>query len=135
MAVCLGKNQRLGHFFSARKQCREQIFLKCTDHGSYLAWVDDVPVKLSGNVMYILVQLFPSLGSGQTVPVFDQLLHQMRTIFGDLCFNEEDIFPHIHTVNNSLLPGIFTHDIFVEKSKGAVIRGGGQADNKSVKVG
>ena len=135
MAVRLCKNQCLRHFFSAWEQCSEQIFLKGTDDRAYLTWVDNVPVKLGWLVINILVQLFPSFGSGQTVTVFNQLFHQMSAVLAHLCFNEENILADIHTVNDSLFSRIFADDIFVEKRKGAVIRGGGQANDKRIKVG
>lgn len=45
----------------------------------------------------------------------------------------KNILAHVHAVNNSLLTGIFA-DVLVKKRKGAIVRRGGQANDKDVKV-
>ena len=135
MAVRLCKNQCLWHFFSAWEQCGEQIILKGTDDRAYLTWVDNVPVKLGWLIIHILVQLFPSFGSGQTVTVFNQLFHQMSAVFAHLCFNEKDILANVNAVNDSLFSWVLADNILVEKRKSTVIRGGGQANDKGIKIG
>ena len=82
---------------------------------------------------YILVHLLPSFLPGQAVPVFDLLFHDISAMLSHFCFDEENVLPHVDTVNDGLLPGILADNIFVEKGKGAFVWRGGQTDDKRIK--
>ena len=134
VAVRLGKDQRLGDFAPAGKQLGEQILPERADHRADLTGVDDVPVQLGGPVVHILVHLLPPLFPGKPVAVFDHLLHDVGAALGHLGLNEEDVLPHINSVDDGLLSGIFADYILVEEGKGALVRCGSQSNQESVKI-
>ena len=134
VAVSLGKNQRFGDLASAGKQDGVQVFPERPNHSPYLAGVDDIPVKAGGCIIYILVHLLPSFLPGQAVPVFDLLFHNVSAVLSYLGFDEEDVLPHVDSVNDGLLSGILADHILMEKGKGTFVRCGRQANDKCVKI-
>ena len=134
MAISLGKDQRLGDLVSTGEQSSIQVFLKRADHSPYLAGVHNIPIQPGWYIADILVHLLPALFAGQAVPIFDLLLDNVSAALSDLCFNQENVFPHIYAVNNCLFSGIFTDHILVEKGKGALVRRSGQTDDERIKI-
>ena len=59
----------------------------------------------------------------------------MSAVFAHLCFNEKDILANVNAVNDSLFSWVLADNILVEKRKSTVIRGGGQANDKGIKIG
>ena len=104
VAVRFGKNQCLRHFPAMREQLRKQILFERTDHGADLTGVDHVAVQPGRCIIEIFVHLLPAFGAGQTVAVFDLLLHDVRAVFGDFGFNEEHVLADIDAVDDGLLP-------------------------------
>ena len=56
-------------------------------------------------------------------------------IYAYFSLNEKDILANVNAVNDSLFSWVLADNILVEKRKSTVIRGGGQANDKGIKIG
>ena len=90
-----------------------------------LAWVDNVFIKLRRPVVYILVQLRPSLLTGQTIAVLYHLFEDSTALLANLRFDQENILANIDAINDGLFSGVFADDVLVKESEGALVRCGG----------
>ena len=125
MTVRLGKDQCFGNLFAPREQGSIQIILEGANDCADLAWVDNVFIKLRRPVVYILVQLRPSLLTGQTIAVLYHLFEDSTALLANLRFDQENILANIDAINDGLFSGVFADDVLVKESEGALVRCGG----------
>ena len=134
VTVALGKNQGLGHFPPPGKQGCIQVVPECPDHRADLAGIYNIPVKLGGAVVHVLVQLRPALLPGHAVAVLHHLLQNRAALPADLSLNQENILTDVDAIDDGLLPGILTDNVLVKVCQRPLVRGGGQANLESVEV-
>ena len=63
MAVSLGKYKGLWNFLAARKERGIKVILESADNCAYLAWINNIFIKLRRAVIHIFVKLRPTLFS------------------------------------------------------------------------
>ena len=134
MAVSLGKNKSFRNFFTAGEKLGKERVLKGFDYSSDLTGIDNIFIQFRGLVVHAFIQLLPAFFSGQAVAVLHLLFQDRTALLSDFGFDQENIFTDVHAVDDSLLTGIFTDNVFIEKGKGTLVRCGSQTDDKGVKV-
>lgn len=135
MAVGLGKDQSLGHFFAVWENPGFDSGLHGTDHLPDLARVDHRPIKTFARVDDVFIGFGPAPFAGLTVTVIDPFFRgEQRPLLRDLGLDLEHVVTDVDTVGHRLLVGVLGHDVFVEEAEGALVWRGGQADQGSIEV-
>jgi hypothetical protein len=83
----------------------------------------------------VFVGLGPAGAAGQLFAAVDLLAFpDDASFFGDAGFDAVDGTADVDPIDDGLLVAIFADDVFVEKGKGALVGGSGQADEEAVEV-
>ena len=134
MAVGLGEDEGLGHFFAAGEDGR-QVVAEGADDGADLVRVDDVAVELGGGVGGVFVLLFPAFFAGQALALFDLLLGgDDGALLGDAGVDEVNLVADIHAVGDGFFMAVVADDVLLEEAVGAVVGRRGEADQAGVEV-
>jgi len=133
VGVGLGEDEGFRNFLTVGKE-RGQGVAEGPDHSADLGGADDVAVELFGAVFLVLVFLFPAFGTGELFAFLDETFEDGSAALGDFGFDEEDFVADVHAIGDGLLVGVFRDDVLFEEGEGAVVRGGGEADEEGVEV-
>ncbi len=134
VAVGLGEDQRLGHFFAAGEDGR-QVVAEGADDGADLVRVDDVAVELGGGVGGVFVLLFPALFAGQAFALFNLLFGgDDGALLGDAGVDQVNLVADVHPVGDGFFMAVVADDILFEEAVGAVVGRGGEADQAGVEI-
>ena len=134
VAVGLGEDQCLRNFAAARKY-RRQLVAEGTDNRAYLIRVDEIAVKFPNAVGDIRILSLPAAAARQSLALLDLLIQlELAAVPGRLGLDDIDLVADIDAVGDRLLMAVFADHVLLEEPIGAVIRRGGQTDEKGVEV-
>lgn len=134
VAVGLGEDESLGHFLPAREDFR-QLVAESADDGANLVRIDDGTVQLGSGVGFVFILLFPAFLAGELFAALYLLLRlDLAAGLGDLGFDHIDLVADVDAIGHCFFVAVVADDVLLEEAVGAVIRGGGEADEASVEV-
>ena len=134
VAVALGEDQRLGDFAAARKDLLLPV-AEGADHGADLIRVHDRAVELLGAVEVVVVLEQPSLPARQEIALLDLPAGgDPAAALRPFGVDDVDFVADVDAVGDGLLVGILADDVLPEEAVGAVVGGGGEADERGVEV-
>ena len=79
--------------------------------------------------------MLPALFAGEFVAAVNKpsrFYH--RALLGNIRFNVINVLRNIHAVDHRLFVGVFADDVLIEEPEGAFVGGGGEADQKGIKI-
>ena len=136
MEVGFGEDQGFGDFGSPGEDFGEAFF-EGADDESDLVFSDDIAVKLIGGVGEVVVEFLVFFGFGTAVAVRDEgagFFDEPGAIPGDFGFDTEDVEADIDAISDGAFVGVVLHEVLVEEAEGLLGGGGGEADERGIKV-
>ena len=105
------------------------------DDRANLIRVDDVAVELLRGIGDILVLDLPTPSARQALTLLDLLVGlELAAMLSLLCVDDINFVADIDAVGDGLLMGILADDVLPEEPISAVVRRGGQADERGVEI-
>ncbi len=134
VAVGFGENQGFRYFLAAGEDAGPVVF-EGADHGADLIGIDHAVIQLFAAVGFVLVLLLPAFFAGELFAFLNlQFGRDFAARLGDLGFDFIHLVADIDTVGDGFFVGVFADHVFLEKTVSAVVRGGGEANQKGVEV-
>ena len=135
VAVRLGEDQRFGCLFAVGEYTGFNRSLHGFDDLPNLAGVDYGTVQFLAGVRRVFLGFCPALFTGLAVAVVNPLFcFEFGAFLGDFGFDLVDIVTDVDPIDHGLLVGVFGDDVLIEKTKGALVGSGGQADEEGIEI-